>query len=101
MKQLAILLILLFGLYACDKPGEPDARICPGKDSYKTTDTIKMINCSLRSQKQRWVLPDGTQSTDNEVFYIPNGAGVYNFTIYVSDDDFVNEYATTLGVIVQ
>lgn len=101
MRLLIILSVVLCGLYSCDRPGEPEVRICTTKDVYKTTDTIKLSNCSLRSQKQRWVLPDGNTATDKEIYYVPSGAGVYNFTIYVSNDDFVNEYATSLGVTVK
>jgi hypothetical protein len=101
MKHFWYLFFIVISFIACQRNGAPDVRICSGKDSYKTTDTLKMLNCSLRSQKQRWVLPDGTKSNDNTVYYVPTGAGNYEFTLYVSDDDFVNEYSTSYTAIVK
>ena len=102
MKKICLFgLVLSVGFLACKKRGEPDAKICASKDVYKISDTLKMVNCSERSTKQRWVMPDGTKSTDNQVYYVPTGAGNYAFTIYVSDDDFISEYAHTYTAVVK
>jgi hypothetical protein len=101
MKKIFFIALILGAFVACKKSGSPEAKICVSKEIYKTTDTIQLVNCSLRSSKQRWVLPNGVRSMDKTIYYVPNGAGSYSFTIYVSDDDFVNEYTTTQIVVVK
>lgn len=92
MKQFLLLLCIAVFAIACKRRGEPKPIICINDKVYKTLDTITVVNCSERYTKQRWVLPDGASSNNNTVFFVPIEAGTYTFKLYVSDDDFVNEY---------
>lgn len=95
MKQLFIILGLAVLAASCDKRGEPFAAMCFSKPSYKLTDTIRVDNCSERYTKQRWLLPDGTISYGDYAYFIPTTSGTYTFTLYVSNDKFVNDFEVT------
>lgn len=74
------------------KKDEPVSKICANQVLYNKGDTIKLENCSDNYTKQRWRLPDGTQSTGKTVYFVPATVGFYKFTLYVSNDDFVYDY---------
>ncbi|MBL7755489.1 MAG: hypothetical protein JNM44_13525 [Chitinophagaceae bacterium] len=99
MKRILLLstLSLLF-LIACRRPGAPEPLICSDKTVYKVLDTMRVNNCSKNFSKQRWVLPDGSPSTLESVYFVATTPGIYTFKLYVSDDDFVNEYETIYQV---
>lgn len=100
MKYVFFLFALVLTVASCRRPGAPYPRICPAKESYRITDTIQVTNCSERFSTQRWVLPDGSTSVNPTAFYVPPSAGSYTFKLYVSDDDFVNEYGAEKVIIV-
>ena len=91
--------IVVFGI-ACKRPGDPFPRICTDKGWYKVNDTIQLSNCSDRSQAQRWVLPDGTTSTNATIYFVPGEAKEYYFDLYVTHEDFVNEYKASRTIYV-
>ena len=99
-KMLFLLAGVLLTAVACKRPGEPFPRICTDKGSYKVNDTIQLSNCSDRSQAQRWVLPDGTTTTQATFYYVPTSSKGYTFDLYVTNDEFVNEYKATRTVYV-
>ncbi len=98
MKQILIICCVALFAVSCDKKGEPFAEICLSKPSYKLTDTIRVDNCSERYTKQRWLLPDGTTSYGDYVYFIPTTSGTYTFKLFVSNDKFVNDFETTKSV---
>ncbi|HMT35302.1 MAG: PKD domain-containing protein [Bacteroidetes bacterium] len=100
MKYFFILIGLALFLFACDKKGEPFAEICSNKVSYKLTDTIRVDNCSKRYTKQRWLLPDGTISYGDYAYFIPTTSGVFTFKLFVSNDEFVNDFEATKNLTV-
>ena len=100
MKYFFILIGLAPFLFACDKKGEPFAEICSNKVSYKLTDTIRVDNCSKRYTKQRWLLPDGTISYGDYAYFIPTTSGVFTFKLFVSNDEFVNDFEATKNLTV-
>ena len=100
MKYFFILMGLAIFLFACDKKGEPFAEICSTKVSYKLTDTIRVDNCSKRYTKQRWLLPDGTISYGDYAYFIPTTSGVFTFKLFVSNDEFVNDFEATKNITV-
>ena len=100
MKYILIIFSLAIFVLSCDKKGEPFAAICFSKPSYKLTDTIRVDNCSKKYTKQRWLLPDGTTSYGDYVYYIPTTSGKFTFTLYVSNDEFVNDFEVSKEVTV-
>lgn len=92
-------LIFLLSI-SCRRPGAPDPKICSSKTSYVLADTIKLENCSKRYTKQRWLLPDGSQSTSGNIFFKAPSPGSYQFRLFVSDEDFVNEYEAIYTAVV-
>ena len=74
------------------KAGEPEAKICANKTSYVKQDTIILENCSKNFTKQRWILPDGTHTTNGTVYFVPASVGTYKFSLYVSNDDYIYDY---------
>ncbi|MBP9933070.1 MAG: hypothetical protein KBF25_05205 [Chitinophagaceae bacterium] len=95
MKQMLLLTVFaVLVLISCRRPGAPEPLICSDRSVYQVLDTIKMNNCSKNFSKQRWILPDGSPSTLESVYYVAQNPGIYTFKLYVSDDDFVNEYET-------
>ena len=100
MKYFFILMGLAIFLFACDKKGEPFSEICSTKVSYKLTDTIRVDNCSKRYTKQRWLLPDGTISYGDYAYFIPTTSGVFTFKLFVSNDEFVNDFEATKNITV-
>lgn len=101
MKYTLILFAFSSIFFACQKKGEPEALICFSKKSYVLSDTIRVENCSKKYTKQRWVLPDGTQSTGDYAYFIPTTSGTFKFTLYVSNDKFVNEFEASQNVEVK
>ncbi len=95
-SYVAILFMATVIFFSCRKKDTPEPRICPDKQSYTKTDTMRVVSCSKYNTKQRWILPDGSPSTQSTVYFVPGVAGAYTFTLFVSSDDFVNEYKTTL-----
>jgi hypothetical protein len=90
---LAIVLVFSLVHSSCrKKKGEPKSIICTDKMVYAKTDTVKLTNCSENFTKQRWLLPDGTQSTAAAVYFVPPTVGSYKFSLYVSNDDFIYDY---------
>lgn len=85
-------LLIALGLFACRRPNPPEPLICTADGGHKVLDTIRMENCSKKFTTQRWILPDGSPSTLPNVYYVPQAAGSYTFQLFVSDNDFVNEY---------
>jgi hypothetical protein len=95
---LAFLAVIAVG---CKKKGEPYPRICTDKNDYRIVDTIRLENCSERYTKQRWVMPDGSQSTAAYVYFVPPTAATsYTFRLYVTDEDFVQEYEAVKTIYV-
>lgn len=97
IRNTSLLFLLLAGMslfqISCrKKKNEPVSKICASKTVYNKTDTIKLENCSEDYTKQRWRLPDGTQSTEKNIYFVPPTVGSYKFTLYVSNDDFVYDY---------
>lgn len=93
--SLSILLVTglaLFNSSCRKKKDEPVSKICASKTLYNKGDTIKLENCSDNYTKQRWRFPDGTQSTDKVIYYVPATVGFYKFTLYVSNSDYVYDY---------
>ena len=78
----------------------PEPQICFGKEAYKYKDTISVSNCSKNYTKMRWVMPDGTQTTAESIYFVPSAPGNYLFTLYIGNADFVNEFKTTKYITV-
>ncbi|MEZ5046247.1 MAG: hypothetical protein R2831_04575 [Chitinophagaceae bacterium] len=87
-------------LSACRKPNAPEPLICNEKTIFSVKDTIKMSSCSKNAETYRWVLPDGSTSTLESVYFVAPQAGSYLFTLYVSNPKFVNEYKATQTITV-
>lgn len=100
MKYGIIVAGLLMLTVACKRKGEPFPRICTSKEEFSMKDTIKLTNCSERYTKQRWVMPDGSTSTASYVYFIPTAPITYSFKLYVSDEDFVQEYEAVKQITV-
>lgn len=100
MKRILVMSIAALFIFACKKKGEPEPLICVAKDNYKVKDTIAVSNCSKKYIKERWILPDGTQTNNSTVYFVPPTSGTYRFTLFVSNDKFVNEYQTYRDVTV-
>ena len=99
MKYCLLICCLVLCLFACKRRGEPVPKICPqGKEvidnkvTIKLTDTLILVNCSERFTKLRWEMPDGGTSTQETVFYVPSTIGIFDAHLFVSNNDFVNEY---------
>lgn len=93
--------ISLFQMSCRKKKGEPNSKICASKLVYAKKDTVMLENCSDNYTKQRWLLPDGTQSTASKVSFVPPTVGTYKFTLYVSNEDFIYDYESYLYVEVK
>jgi hypothetical protein len=100
MKYSVLILVVLLSFIACKKKHEPEPQICFGKEIYKYKDTIAVNNCSNHFTGSRWVLPDGTQTKAATVYYVPPTPGIYTFTIYVNNNDYISEYKTTKSITV-
>jgi hypothetical protein len=107
MRIVLLIFMISLGLFACKRKGEPEPRICTqAKESLnddvtiKITDTLTLINCSKRYTYQRWEMPDGATSTKETVYFVPDGIGLFVVKLFVSDDDFVNEYQAVKNVTV-
>ena len=108
MKQYILLSgILAFSLLACKRSGEPIPRICTQTNNavndlvtIKLGDTLALVNCSEKSTRQRWVMPDGGNSTQETVYFIPSNVDTYTVRLFVSNNDFVNEYQAIQRVAV-
>lgn len=94
MKNILLLFIVVISFVACKRKKAPEPQICFGKEVYKYKDTISVSNCSKNYTKMRWVLPDGTQSTTESIYFVAPSPGNYLFTLYISNADFVNEFKT-------
>jgi hypothetical protein len=92
MKNFAAAALILLGFASCKRKGEPEPKICTDKNDYRLTDTIRLTNCSENYTGQRWLLPDGTQSTASSVYFVPQAPIAYTFRLFVTDEDFVQEY---------
>ena len=92
MKYSFLFVIVVLVAIGCKRKGEPFPRICTPKQDYVMGDTIKLTNCSDRYTKERWVMPDGVTSTANTVYFIPLAPITYTFKLYVTDEDFVQEF---------
>jgi hypothetical protein len=92
MKYLLLVVAVLSLAVGCKRKGEPVPKICTSKENYKYTDTIRLENCSDRYTKQRWLMPDGSQSTASVVYFVPTAPITYQFRLYVTDENFVQEY---------
>lgn len=92
MKNFAAAAFLLLGLVSCKRKGEPEPKICTDRNDYRLTDTIRLTNCSENYTAQRWLLPDGTQSTAATVYFVPQAPIAYTFRLFVTNEDFVQEY---------
>lgn len=99
MRYVLFLFCLTLFALACKRKGEPFPRICTEtvttvaeEVTIKLTDTLALVNCSERYSKQRWVMPDGATSNKETVYFVPPYIGDFIVKLYVSDDDFVNEY---------
>lgn len=107
MKQLFLFAFILLFAISCKRKGEPYPRICTETNeavddfvTMKLSDTLTLVNCSKRYTKQRWVMPDGGTSTQETVYFIPTGLDTFTIRLFVSDDDFVNEYEAIKQVVV-
>jgi hypothetical protein len=92
---------------ACERRGEPVPLICTeakisvnDQVTIRQSDTLVLVNCSKRFSKQRWELPNGGTSTSETVYYIPESTGTFEIRLFVSNDDFVNEYEAVKYVVV-
>jgi hypothetical protein len=92
MKYLIVLVAIVSIAVGCKRKGEPFPRICSNKEVYKMGDTIKVSNCSDRYTKQRWLMPDNTQSTADYAYFVPLSSDSFTFRLYVTDENFVQEY---------
>ena len=100
MKYVFLIAFVVLVAVGCKRTGEPFPRICTPKEEFNMTDTIKLTNCSERFTKQRWVMPDGSTSTASFVYFIPTAPITYTFKLYVSDEDFVQEYEAVKQITV-
>ncbi|MBK7763361.1 MAG: hypothetical protein IPI46_08295 [Bacteroidetes bacterium] len=107
MKPFLLLALIILMAVSCKRNGEPYPRICTETNeeindlvTMKLADTLTLVNCSKRYNKQRWVMPDGGTSTQETVYFIPSGLDTFTIRLFVSDDDFVNEYEATKRVVV-
>lgn len=107
MKQVLILLSISLFIFSCKRKGEPVALICTESNitvgnvvTMKASDTLVLVNCSKRYTKQRWVMPDGGTSTNETVYFIPTSLDTVLVRLFVSNDDFVNEYEAVQKVAV-
>lgn len=107
MKQLIVLLAFCLFIISCKRRGEPVPAICTKESitqgdnvTIRLTDTLALVNCSKRSTKQRWVMPDGGSSTNETAYFVPTSTGTFQVRLYVSNDDFVNEYEDVKNIIV-
>ena len=105
MKNL-IYPILGFGAillaYSSCKPAEPVANICPELPLVITTqDTLVLENCSLNSNTQRWELPNSATSSQTSVAFYSSTPGVFEVKLYVSNDDYANDYEATREITVE
>lgn len=102
MACLALLFVVTLTNTSCRrKSGEPKSKICQSKPSYSKFDTIKLENCSTNSNRQRWLLPDGTQSQTPTIYFVPPSVGFYKFTLYVGNDDYIYDYESYVYVEVK
>lgn len=92
MKYAVLMMLMVLAATGCKRKGEPIPKICTSKTDYRMTDTIRLDNCSERYTKQRWLLPDGSQSTAAYVYFVPTAPISYTFRLYVTDEDYVQEY---------
>lgn len=100
MKYIFLIIALAFVIVGCKRKGEPFPRICTPKEDFFMKDTIKLSNCSERYTKQRWVMPDGSVSTTTDVYFVPSAPITYTFKLYVTDEDFVQEYEAVRQITV-
>jgi len=99
MKHLLFLACIALFAISCQRRGEPVARICTEANissgenvTVHLNDTLVLVNCSERYTKQRWLIPGGGTSNDETAYFVPTTVGFFNVYLYVSDEDFVNEY---------
>lgn len=100
MKYSLLILVVVFSFFACKKKHEPQPQICFGKEIYKYKDTIAVSNCSKYYTSLRWVMPDGTPTSAESIYFVPPAPGNYLFTIYVSNKDYITEFKTTKSITV-
>ena len=107
MKQFLLLVTLSIVLFSCKRRGEPVPHICTESKTaagdlvtIKLTDTLALVNCSTHYTKQRWVMPDGGTSMNPTVYFIPTSFDTVTVHLFVSNDDFVNEYEATKRIAV-
>lgn len=107
MKHFFLILTLSLLFFACKRKGEPFPRICTESANtvgdvvtMKLTDTLVLVNCSEHYTKQRWVMPDGGSSVNPTVYFIPSGLDTVIVRLFVSNDDFLNEFEATKRVAV-
>ncbi len=107
MKQLFLILSLSLLFFACKRKGEPVPLICTESATavgdvvtIHLKDTLALVNCSTHYTKQRWVMPDGGSSNNPTVYFIPAGLDTVTVHLFVSNDDFVNEYEAIKRVAV-
>jgi hypothetical protein len=100
MKNSVLILVVLISFIACKKKQEPQPQICFGKEIYKYKDTIVVSNCSKYYTGLRWVMPDGTQTKVETIYFVPSAPNIYTFTIYVNNNDYITEYKTTKSITV-
>lgn len=98
MKAGAILSLgaALFFVASCVKPKEPRARICPEEPLIITTDdTLVLENCSENFETQRWDLPNGAFSTQNNVAVTSDVPATYEVKLTVGNNDVANDNIAT------
>ncbi len=95
VTMVSMVVLAIMFVTACQRKKEPFPKICPNKPSYKVNDTMQVVNCSKDFTKQRWVLPDGSTSTQGTVYFVPTTPGSYLFTLFVSNADYISDYKVT------
>ena len=102
-RLFTLLVMLVFAtliVTSCKRKKEPFPKICPNKTSYSINDTVQVVNCSEDFTKQRWILPDGSTSTQGTVYFVPSTPGSYLFTLFVSNNDYISDYKVTQYITV-
>lgn len=107
MKAIYVLFLVSLMAISCKRKGEPHPLICTEAAitsgnlvTVKLGDTLVLVNCSERYTRQHWVMPDGGTSTGERVYFIPTGVDTFSVRLFVSNDDFVNEYEAIQRVAV-
>ena len=107
MKAIYLLFLLSLLAISCKRKGEPHPLICTEAAitqgnlvTVKLGDTLVLVNCSENFTRQRWVMPDGGSSIGEKVYFIPTGIDTFTVRLFVSNDDFVNEYEAIQRVAV-